>query len=58
MLNFRKEMQEIFNQVKTEYEQQPFIPIDYPPSIDDGNWKLHENSIVIPKVKGQLLPRH
>ena len=56
MLSFNKELNKMIKSVKEEYEQQPFIPIEYPATIDKDNdiWKIHEDSIFIPKVKGNL----
>ena len=54
MLSFNKELDKMIKSVKEEYEQQDFIPVDYPEAIDTAVWGFYEDNIVIPKVKGNL----
>jgi len=54
MLKFKAELNKIIAEVMDEYERQEFIEIAYPSAITEELWSFHEESIVLPKVKGSL----
>lgn len=54
MLNFKTELKSIVEEVMKDYEQQPFVEINYPKAIDLATWEFHIDSVNIPKQSGQL----
>ena len=54
MLNFNQQVRTMLNQVKEELEKSPFIPFDYPESINEEVWDFQTIDLEIPKTKGNL----
>ena len=54
MLNFNQELTRLYAEVKKEYEEEPFVRVDYPAHVTEDNWDNIVSDSIIPSMKGYL----
>ena len=54
MLNFNNELSRLYAKVKKEYESAPFVRVDYPNTVTEGNWDEMVTESIVPPVTGFL----